>query len=212
MKPISNRWGGGNIISNIKYDKRYYYDKNYYLVEFWKALKDGWEMPDPYSITREIYNEVWDSFKKKDKKYSDYYYGYMSFIPSYNGKMWGSFARSNKNRNYCKDHTQNVLRQLDSMRTVIFNSGDYSEISVKNCLIYCDPPYKDSKKNYYDTDFNYENFYNWLRHISKDNKVYISETQMPDDFTIVWEKEYKRTLAHYSQITTTEKLYTLLES
>lgn len=167
-------------------------------------------MPNPNEITKEIYDEVRNSFKNKDGKYPDYYYGYMAFIPSYNGKMWGSYAKNNKSHKYCDEHTRNILKQLKSMKSVKFNCCDYNNLNFNNCLIYCDPPYKDSKKNYYDVDFNYENFYNWARNIGKNNKIYISETQMPDDFKIVWEKEYKRTLSNQSNaIKTTEKLYTI---
>ena len=44
-------------------------------------------MPQPNSFGAEHYNEVKNSFKLKDGKYPDYYYGYMMFVPSYNGKM-----------------------------------------------------------------------------------------------------------------------------
>ena len=202
--------GGGNIISNINYNKRCYYDKNYYLVEFWKALKSGWDMPEPSSINKEIYDKVRDSFKKRNGEYPDYYYGYMMFIPSYNGKMWGSYAKDNETHKYCDEHTRNVLKQLESMSTVDFYSEDYNNLSFENCLIYCDPPYKDSKRQYYDENFNYDNFYDWCREQSKNNKIYISETNMPDDFEIVWQKDYKRTLSNQTKgIKTVEKLFTI---
>ena len=46
--------------------------------------------------------------------------------------------------------------------------------------------------------------------MSKDNKIFISETQMPNDFKVVWEKPYKRALANQTKaIKTVEKLFTL---
>lgn len=165
-------------------------------------------MPPPNSFTAEHYNEVKKSFKDKDGKYEDYYYGYMMFVPSYNGKMWGSFAKDGA-RLYQKEHYESVLTQLPKIIDCNFIALDYKDLKAENCLIYCDIPYKDSKKQYYDTNFNYEDFYNWCRENSKHNKIYISETQMPDDFKIVWEKKYKRTLANQAKgIKTTEKLFT----
>lgn len=77
-------------------------------------------------------------------------------------------------------------------------------------MIYCDIPYKNSKKQYYDEIFNYEEFYDWCREMSKYNKIYISETQMPEDFEIVWEKPYKRTLANQAKgIESVEKLFVI---
>lgn len=80
--------GGANIMENINFSVRYFYDINKYLIAFYKALQNGWEMPQPNSFGAEHYNEVKNSFKLKDGKYPDYYYGYMMFVPSYNGKMW----------------------------------------------------------------------------------------------------------------------------
>ena len=124
--------------------------------------------------------------------------------------MWGRDAKDNETDKYCDEHTRNVLKQLESMSTVDFYSEDYSNLSFENWLIYCDPAYKDSKKQYYDENFNYDNFYDWCREQSKNNKIYISETNMPDDFKIVWQKDYKRTLSNQAKgIKTIEKLFTI---
>lgn len=201
--------GGGNIMENIKFNKRYFYDINKELIEFYKALVNGWEMPEPNSFDNNHYNEVKKSFKEKDGKYPDYYYGYMMTVPSYNGRIWGSFAKDGA-RLYQKAHYLSVKEQLPLIKDCIFGCLDYKDITANNSVIYCDPPYKSSKKDYYNRDFNYDKFYEWCRKMSKNNKIYISECSMPEDFIICWEKEYKRTLANQSKsIKTIEKLYTL---
>ena len=54
------------------------------------------------------------------------------------------------------------------------------------------------------------NFYNWCREQSKNNKIYISETNMPEDFKIIWQKDHKRTLSNQVKgIKTIEKLFTI---
>ena len=46
--------GSCNIISKIDDNRlRIANDKHYYLIEMWKALQNGWQMPD--SISREEY-------------------------------------------------------------------------------------------------------------------------------------------------------------
>lgn len=201
--------GGLNIAENIIFDNILLCDINHYLIEFYKALQNGWKMPKPNSFNAEHYNEVRTSFKNKDKKYPDYYYGYMMFVPSYNGKMWGSFAKDSS-RLYQKEHYDSVNKQINFINKVNFSCNTYENLNVENAVIYCDIPYKDSKKNYYDKNFDYENFYNWCRHMSKNNKIFISETQMPEDFKCIWQKDYKRTLANQSKgIQTTEKLFTI---
>lgn len=201
--------GGLNISENIKFNNIICNDINYYLIEFYKAIQNGWEIPLPNSFTAEHYNEVRESFKKKDNKFPDYYYGYMMFVPSYNGKMWGSFAKDGA-RLYQKEHYESVIKQKNFIKQIFFTNQSFDKFQPENALIYCDIPYKDSKKNYYDKNFNYENFYNWCRKNCKTNKIYISETQMPEDFQVVWSKPYKRTLANQQKgIETIEKLFTI---
>lgn len=165
-------------------------------------------MLKPNSFGAEHYNEVKKSFKLKDGKYPDYYYGYMMFVPSYNGKMWGSFAKDGA-REYQKQHYLSIINQFPKIKDCKFAAADYKDLSIKNSLIYCDIPYYDSKKQYYDENFDYEDFYNWCRENSKYNKIYISETQMPEDFKVVWQKEYVRTTSMLkNKPITIEKLFT----
>lgn len=205
--------GGGNIMENINFPVRYFYDINKYLIAFYKALQDGWEMPQPNSFGAEHYNEVKNSFKAKDRKYPDYYYGYMMFVPSYNGKMWGSYAKNTKDgkRSYQKEHYLSAKESFLKIKDCIFEAKSYNELKLSNCLIYCDIPYKNSrKKDYYDSSFNYDDFYNWVKTNSKNNKIFISEMTMPNDFKTIWEKECARNLSHQKKkFSITEKLYTI---
>lgn len=58
-----------------------------------------------------------------------------------------------------------------------------------NALIYCDPPYA-STTGYKGTGkFNHEQFWQWVREMSKENHVYVSEYVAPDDFKVVWQTQ-----------------------
>ena len=41
---------------------------------------------------------------------------------------------------------------------------------------------------------NYEEFYDFVRELSENNVVIVSEYDMPEDFEIIWEKEVKTNL------------------
>lgn len=124
----------------------------------------------------------------------------MAFIPSFNGQMWGSFAKDNVNngclRRYWQKHYESVINQIDKIRDCEFSCENYYDLEIKNAVIYCDPPYKntDKKTCFYNKEFDYEKFYSWCREMSKENKIFISECQMPDDFKVIWSKEYIRSL------------------
>lgn len=53
----------------------------------------------------------------------------------------------------------------------------------------------------------YEHFWNWVRELSKDNFVYISEQVAPDDFEIIWEKEARRLTNKSNNFMGVERLF-----
>lgn len=132
------------------------------------------------------------------------------FVPSFCGKMWGSYAKDSR-RPYQKEHYLSAKESFLKIKDCIFEAKSYNELKLSNCLIYCDIPYKNSrKKDYYDSSFNYDDFYNWVKTNSKNNKIFISEMTMPNDFKTIWEKECSRNLSHQKKkFSITEKLYTI---
>lgn len=81
-------------------------------------------------------------------------------VPSYNGKVWGSFAKDGS-RLYQKEHYESVINQIKLIQDVTFLTSNYKDLNFNNCLIYCDPPYASSKKEYYNKKFNSDEFWNW---------------------------------------------------
>lgn len=81
----------------------------------------------------------------------------------------------------------------------------------KNSLIYLDPPYKGTKPYNGKNNFDYEVFYDFVREISKNNFVFVSEYSMPDDFKIIWQKERKILIRSDRETAdlAVEKLFTL---
>lgn len=183
--------GSCNIISKIDDNRlRIANDKHYYLIEMWKALQNGWDMPD--KITEEEYNYI-----KNNKDKNSALTGFVGFGCSFAGKWWGGYARNNTNINYCLSAKNSNLKILPKIKDVVFYNLDYKEVDIPiGSLVYCDIPYKNTTsycKNEVG-EFNHEEFYQWVKDNSDKYDIYISEYKknVPDDFEIVWEKNSKK--------------------
>ena len=171
--------GGCNIISKMS-GERYCYDINEYLIEMYKAIQNGWT--PPAIITEEEYDYIRNN-KDKDKPLT----GFVGIGCSYSGKWFGGYARNKTGRNYCLNAHNSILKQLNEIRDIKFDCKDYKELEFDGCLIYCDPPYKDTTKYPIIGEFNTEEFWNVMRNWSKNNTVIISEYEAPYDFECIKE-------------------------
>ena len=91
-----------------------------------------------------------------------------------------------------------------------FICKDYREVELPmGCVVYADPPY-DNTTGYGKEKFNSEEFWEYMRKISKEHIVFISEQTAPDDFISIWEKPFTRTLDRNkdNQFKVVEKLFT----
>jgi len=53
----------------------------------------------------------------------------------------------------------------------------------------------------------YNKFWNWVRNISKNNFVFVSEQNAPEDFKTIWEQEAIRTVNKSNDFKAMEKLF-----
>ena len=171
--------GGANIVSQMS-GKRKAYDFNEYLIEMYKGVQNGYELPD--SLTEEEYKYIREH-KDEDKVLT----GFVGFGCSFAGKWFGGYARNKQNHNYCKASKNSLMKKMSTMIDVEFDWRDYKSLFLKGCLIYCDPPYANTTKYTGAPDFDSEEFWNIMRAWAKDNDVYISEYEAPDDFVSVLE-------------------------
>ena len=71
---------------------------------------------------------------------------------------------------------------------------DYRDVPLPDgCVVYCDPPYGGTKE-YAGIKFDSNAFWDYMREISQNHLVFISELNAPDDFIPIWEKKVTRTL------------------
>ena len=69
-------------------------------------------------------------------------------------------------------------------------SKDYRDLVIpEGAVVFCDPPYKDSKVKYNGRGFDHAAFYDWCVETAKTHPVYITEYQITDPrFTCIGEK------------------------
>ncbi len=181
--------GGFNMIDKVA-GKRIANDSNFYLIELFKAVQNGW-LP-PSSVTEIEYN---DCRNNKDN-YPPHLVGFIGFGCSYSGKWFGGYARGNtlggEPRNYAMESKKNILKQ--NINGIIIFNKSYLELEIpEKSVIYCDPPYAGTTK--YKDDFDHKVFWGWVREQdAKGHDIFVSEYNAPDDFACIWEKTVNNTL------------------
>jgi DNA adenine methylase len=193
--------GGCNIIDKVD-GPRIGNDSNKYLIHMWKMLQNGW-IP-PTKITKAEYYAI----KQNPQLYPMELVSFVAFLCSFGAKWFGGYAFNSKADNYAARGSRCLLKQIESLKDVIFSNEDYRNLSVpENSIIYCDPPYANSTQ--YKDSFNHEEFWEWVRIKSVTNKIYVSEYAAPKDFTCLLEIPYKTILDKNSNYLRVEKLFTL---
>ena len=73
------------------------------------------------------------------------------------------------------------LESLEKPESLNVLTVDYREVEVlRDSVVYCDPPYRNTKQYSGMEGFSHEDFYSWLRNV--EFPVWVSEYEMPDDF------------------------------
>lgn len=202
--------GGANIIDKVDFPVKLGYDKNPYLISLLDYVSKGGELPT--SIKEEEYYKVRDN--KKDFK--DWYVGLVGFCASYGGRFFEGFPRGPKPdgtpRDYTNEAIRNIEKQRENLNGITFQCKDFIELDFKemDSLIYCDPPYLNSKPYKVSLlgKFNHRTFWEWVNYQSKFNPVIISEYNAPKNYVCIWSKDgVKSTLSREKIKTSTEKLF-----
>ena len=205
--------GGANIIDKIKCANKYGYDRSDTLIallqqaqeDFSKVLEDG---------SRELWDKgkayVKDGIMPEDMSLADI--GAMEFFASFNnGGFPRGYAKNAIDRNYFQEARHNLEAQAPNLKDIIFKCQDYKDLNedIKNAVIYLDPPYQGTKKYGYanQLQMDYGEFWDWVRKISKNNYVFVSEQSAPSDFTQVWEQPAIRTTNKENNYKAIERLF-----
>jgi DNA adenine methylase len=191
-------------------------DSNPYLIAFYQAFQQGY-IP-PVDISRETFNNI-----RANKDLNPKLSGFVGFAYSYCGKFFEGYfdPTINSNNMYTTQGTAQLgiltkqFRGLSDPQYTEFNCLDYKKITnLTGCIIYCDPPYQNTKKYAKVTGgFDHVAFIAWAKELSKTNIVLISEYKhnMDPAGILLFEKESISSIgSNYGrQKKTTEVLYTL---
>lgn len=201
--------GGCNMIDKVK-GNRIANDKNAYLIRMWRRLIKGWE--PPMVIEKDFYHAVRESWKQKSEAFPPELIGWVGFTGGYNGKFFSGYtghARITKGgvRDYIGEAIRNILSQVDNLRGVCFLNRDYKDlVLLSKCIIYCDPPYRDTAG--YQNTIDHKDFWEWCRKkVKQGHKVFVSEYSAPDDFRCIWEMEVRSFLGRRKAKDAVEKLF-----
>ncbi len=108
-----------------------------------------------------------------------------------------------------RNASQNLLNleRMNEFSTgnVIMTNKSYEDVEIESdSVVYCDPPYAGTEQ--YRNGFSAGKFCGWLR--ESKNRVYVSEYQMPPDFTEVFSVQKQCRLNDKGPKQTVEKLFT----
>lgn len=194
--------GGANVISEIPHHRKWAFEINYYIVALWKHLRENGIVGIPDNVSEEMYYDVKRDYLTKGGKYPSYIIGYVGACCSYGSAWFNSYARYNpkKNEDHIREAYRGLKKHVESFKYLdetVFMCESYRRIESLQrqqgqrgheyrFVIYCDPPYAGKKK--YESDFDNDTFWEWVRYMSKiDNVyVYVSEYEAPSDFKCIW--------------------------
>lgn len=194
--------GGANVISIIDHKNKMGIELNPYVCGLWQFIKyntTNGKKPEEYipqSLTEEEYYDIKRNYMMQTNAYPKWKVGYVGSALSFGGAWFNGYARYNPNKkeDHIKEAFNGIKKQIEEFKyleTTEFINASYDMVKIpKKSVIYCDPPYQDTKK--YESDFDHAKFWNWVRKMSKaGHYVYVSEYSAPSDFKCVWSKGKK---------------------
>ena len=197
--------GGANMIDKVPDAfERVGYDLNDHCIHALIDIRDNAEnLPD--SVSEEEY-------KIYKGRTPESITSWVRFGCSFGGKFENGYARDLQGvppRNFASEVKRNAIKQSPKIQNVQFICDSYENLSFENTLIYCDPPYAGTS-GYKTGAFDHDKFFNWCREQAKNNIVFVSEYNAPDDFIEVWQGEIKTNFASSRKTAThnaVEKLF-----
>lgn len=203
--------GGANIIDKIKCENRWGFDRSDTLIALLQQASTDFN-----KVLTFCNRELWDKGKNyvkngimpQDMSLADI--GAVEFLASYNNRGFpGGYAKNTATRDYFQEAYCNLKKQASYLKDINFKCQNYWELGdICGAVIYLDPPYQNTKTYGYANQpkMDYEYYWDWVRKLSKNNFVFVSEQEIPEDFSIIWEKEVKRTASKKNDYIATEKL------
>lgn len=204
--------GGANIIDKVECNKKIGYDNSKTLIALLNTARDDFNLI-PSEGSREWFERARAIYRgMSDEEMEDYLIGAIQWLGSYGTRGFpGGYAPEKDGRVPYTQRFNNLKAQSPHLKGIEFYNKDFHDIEIPNkSLVYCDPPYFGTKTYGYafESKFDHEDFWNWVREKSKTSYVVVSEETVPDDFEIIKEVSKRRTLKKENDMVVVEKLVT----
>lgn len=176
--------GAANIVTKMD-GVRFASDIHPDLVMLLKAVRDN-EIELPDEVTEAEYAAQKNAEPSALR-------GFVGFGCSFGGRWFKGYARGGHGAD-AVTAKRSLHRKRDGLTGVSIARMDYREFHPSGMLVYLDPPYETSTKKFANGKFCSRSFWDYARHLSKDNQVVVSEYHAPDDFKCVKSFDVKQCL------------------
>lgn len=176
-------WSAARVARELHPGRMILNDINKPLMLLWeKCLKDGCDWLPQYP-TLEEYNKY-----KQEQPEDDPLTAYYGFGFSFGGAYYTSYIKPGTSHN--GDQVKSVKKKVDLIGqvNVDLHIGSYKDLIIPdNAVVYLDPPYEGRTKAHHFDKFDYDEFWEWVRQLSKRCVVFTSCFDCPTGFDTVYE-------------------------
>lgn len=182
--------GGCNVIAEVKCARRIANDVHPYLIALLSGLQAGWTPPDSLSIGQ------WRSLRDAPESYDPRIVGFAGFCCSYGARWFEGYGRTRRGDDesgLAASAARSLTKFAPKLEGIEFHTGSYAELDIpEGAVLYCDPPYHNTKGYSGTTKFDATKFYAWVdeMHYFRGHTVYLSEQKAPGKrWQCLWELE-----------------------
>lgn len=164
-------------------------DINESVIKMWCASQNGWEPPT--SCNKQKFFELKNNGESTAEK------GFVGHLWSFRSIYFGGYA-DHITTNRIKNTANKVKKIATDLKEVEFTYGSYDQFSkLKGYVIYCDPPYTDTRQNYTDENghivgFDTEKFWEWCSMMSENNIVFVSEYNQISNARLIYSNKKEK--------------------
>ena len=182
-------WSAARVARELHPKEMILNDINKPLMLLWeKCLEDGydWLPVDAELVEREY--QHYRTTQDEDDPLTAWYGVALSF----GGKWFGGVARYSKGKQETSYEAErkSIHKKIDSLRMVEteLHMGSYKDLEIPSgSVVYLDPPYEGRTKAHHFDKFDYTEFWEWVRKLSKRCTVFTSCFDCPEDFETVYQ-------------------------
>lgn len=184
-------WSATSVIKHLHPTRVILSDVNRPLILLWQGLVHD-RVILPVIVTDDDYVRY-----KKNMDMNDPLTAWFGFGLSFAGKWFGGLARyDGQGRQDSYDFSPNIsstIRKVEILKEcndLTIMESDYLELvglDPSGFVIYADPPYENRTKAHCFDQFNTTLFWENMRKLSKNNRVYITCFEHPEDFEVLYD-------------------------